>query len=281
MATIKATHRGNCQVCGRQHHVVGVVLAKHGYTVDYGYFSGTCRGSDNRPVQTDRTITDDTVTGLGVYAAQRAADAEKLKAGDTHPTKIKTGEKFNTTTRRFEPVLIDFAAGTPVQQHDAVQAAIARAESEAGHARAHAVSLKKMADELHGKPLVAIDDFRKAQDEARAAKRTTAVVDMKAATVSGTFGSKAARKEELDKISRKFEKEYDKIREVYLALPRDAEGRRVATEQQTEVYYGCHYPHEFTAKRRAAVLKAFPQCADIVAELDTLVAARNAVKSAP
>ena len=48
----KATHNGTCQACGRSQAVrANGRLAKHGYTVDYGYFSGTCSGSDKAPLE--------------------------------------------------------------------------------------------------------------------------------------------------------------------------------------------------------------------------------------
>jgi hypothetical protein len=41
----KATHSGSCQACGAQQKLPGGVLAKHGYTTKWGFFSGTCQGS--------------------------------------------------------------------------------------------------------------------------------------------------------------------------------------------------------------------------------------------
>ena len=42
------THRGHCQLCGRVQAIDSAsgITAKHGYTVEFGYFSGTCPGSD-------------------------------------------------------------------------------------------------------------------------------------------------------------------------------------------------------------------------------------------
>ena len=54
------THTGTCQLCGREHAVnekTGVI-AKHGYTVDYGFFSGTCRGAGCQPLQISREDLD-------------------------------------------------------------------------------------------------------------------------------------------------------------------------------------------------------------------------------
>jgi hypothetical protein len=256
---------------------MGTVLAKHGYTVEYGYFNGTCRGSDRQPIQTERTITDATIVGLGKFAAECDESAANLRAGTTHPSRIKTGEKLNPATSRYEAVYIAWEAGSDYQKLQAVERAVNGAERDASHARAHARSLKKMAEELHGTALVAIDDFRKAADEAKARKAAKPTVDVKAATVSGAFGSKAARKEELDKINRLYSKQIDALQAIYLALP--SHERELG--KRTEVYYAPMYPHQWKAKHSALALKEFPQAAAIVAEIEQLVAAREAVKAAP
>lgn len=53
---MKATHLGTCQICGAEQKLPGNVLAKHGYTKRWGFFSGTCAGSHYLPfeVSTDR-----------------------------------------------------------------------------------------------------------------------------------------------------------------------------------------------------------------------------------
>lgn len=272
-----ATHRGNCQVCGHQQHVVGTVLAKHGYTVKNGYFNGTCRGSGRQPIQTERTITDATIVGLGKFAAECDKSAANLRTGTTHPSRIRTGETLNPATTRYEAVYIDWAVGSDSQKLQSVERAILEAERDASHARVHARSLKKMADELHGTPLVAIDDFRKAADEAKARKAAKPTVDVKAAKVHGTFGSKAARKQELVKLGRRYDKARGAIQNLCLAIPHDQR-----TEAQNALYYGMpHDLHNWRVKHSAQVIKEFPQAAEFVAEIEQLVAAREAVKDAP
>lgn len=50
-----ATHKGHCQICDRLQMLPGGMIAKHGYTVknrgNWGFFSGTCFGSDNLPYE--------------------------------------------------------------------------------------------------------------------------------------------------------------------------------------------------------------------------------------
>ena len=62
----KHTHRGHCQVCGNAQAVnkeTGM-LAKHGYTVEHGFFEGECPGSHNLPIEHDHTMTDDIIGDL-------------------------------------------------------------------------------------------------------------------------------------------------------------------------------------------------------------------------
>jgi hypothetical protein len=244
-------------------------LAKHGYTVEFGYFQGTCRGSRRPPVQQDRAITDATIVGLGEYAKECDASAERFGSGAALPKRIKTGEKLNRVTYKYEPVYIEFATGTADQQRTAIGLAIAECESDARHARAHARDLKKMADELHGTPLVLIVDEPKV-------KVAKPVVDVKAGTVTGSFGSKAARKAELDKITRAYEKQIRALQDICLSIPHDQR-----SEEQSEVYYAPMYPHHWKPKHSALALKVFPQAAGIMVAIEELVAAREVVKNAP
>ena len=62
----KHTHRGTCQVCGSQQAVNNEtgMMAKHGYTVEHGFFEGECPGSHNLPLESDRTMTDNIIGDL-------------------------------------------------------------------------------------------------------------------------------------------------------------------------------------------------------------------------
>ncbi len=52
MNTMKATHYGTCQACGRVQKLPGPgVLSKHGYNVAHGFFSGVCAGSGELPYE--------------------------------------------------------------------------------------------------------------------------------------------------------------------------------------------------------------------------------------
>lgn len=48
---MKSTHKGHCQACGRLQMLPSGKLAKHGYNVKHGFFSGVCAGSGSLPFE--------------------------------------------------------------------------------------------------------------------------------------------------------------------------------------------------------------------------------------
>jgi hypothetical protein len=63
------THRGHCQACGRVQAVdtANNLLAKHGYTVDFGYFDGVCTGSDRKPLEVDKSFAEATIVRISEW----------------------------------------------------------------------------------------------------------------------------------------------------------------------------------------------------------------------
>jgi hypothetical protein len=47
----KATHKGECQICGRQQKLPGGLLSLHGYTKRWNWFEGTCPGARCQPFE--------------------------------------------------------------------------------------------------------------------------------------------------------------------------------------------------------------------------------------
>ena len=68
----KATHNGTCQCCGNS-QAVSPVLSNHGYTVDFGYFNGICRGSNAQPLEESRELCDKLVSELRNESQRLAA----------------------------------------------------------------------------------------------------------------------------------------------------------------------------------------------------------------
>lgn len=106
----KATHNGTCQVCGNVQAHNGS-MAKHGYTVDWGFFNGVCRGSDRPALELDKSIAEQTILDCNAEAARLEAltlDDIKLvpirvrvQAGVSR-TEMVTAEEFDSKKDRFE-----------------------------------------------------------------------------------------------------------------------------------------------------------------------------------
>lgn len=278
------THRGTCQACG---HIQAVdnasqLIAKHGYTVDWGYFNGTCRGSGKRPAEQDITLTMSVIRFCNETAADHDGNVIALQDGTLvpktferyNPTKIVThksqhGGREYTTTGGNDTLPI--ALASQGERAKAIALAIHEHEMHASGLRSHAVNLTRFVLVRLGKPLYLASDLDKP-----VVKAPPPVVDVARAEVVGTFKTKAARKEALDKLSRAYDKCRDKLQNTYLAL---CEAER--TQAKTDVYYGPYQLNHWRPKHSAAVLKEFPALASTVAEIEALVKARDAVKAAP
>lgn len=269
------THRGTCQACGSVQAVDNAsgLVAKHGYTVEGHYFNGTCQGSGKKPAEWNTAFTHTIIA----FCVETAA------GHDDGITDLMNGTVVPKTFARYNPLkvvthksgnggydILPIALAGQGERVKAIQLAIHEHEMHAADLRRHADRLTRDVLPRLGKPLYAVADM------VPAAKPAAPMVDVKTATVVGTFRTKAARKDALDKLSRQYDKAVDVIQNVYLALPA---GER--TQAKTEIYYSFSGLHNWNARRAADVLAEFPSLADTVAQIDALYLAREAVKCAP
>ena len=54
----RATHKGTCQVCGREQMLPRSNLSLHGYQVKWNMFTGTCPGSEELPFEQDKALAE-------------------------------------------------------------------------------------------------------------------------------------------------------------------------------------------------------------------------------
>lgn len=78
---MKATHDGTCQVCGNYQKLPGGNLSKHGYTKQWGFFSGTCWGAENLPFEQSKDLIDLSIARAKQSLADTEAESAALKAG--------------------------------------------------------------------------------------------------------------------------------------------------------------------------------------------------------
>lgn len=164
---MKATHNGTCQACGRSQAVrANGRLAKHGYTVDYGYFSGTCSGSDKQPLELETSHNIATVAAIRVWANEQdqKAAGEILKvvvdvyvSGTArsighHENQVMNREQFIEYTKKFSGAQGDAA------WNDKVEAFKDFLKRNATHARKDADLLDALRGEVFGNDLQARED---------------------------------------------------------------------------------------------------------------------------
>ena len=85
----KHTHKGTCQVCGSVQAVNNKtgMIAKHGYTVDWGMFQGECPGSHELPIEKSQELTVCVISSI-------QSQLNGIKLIDLKPLKYNCGEEF-------------------------------------------------------------------------------------------------------------------------------------------------------------------------------------------
>jgi len=286
-------HIGHCQACGaRQVVIPGQVMAKHGYKVKgFGFFMGVCRGSGQAPLEVSRDFLDVTIVALTDYAARADQAGADLASGKRFPSDVQKMDErqngvwtegyyqkrpYNPKGDKWidkQPVMVEWADASAIERSKGIEEAAYDAAREARNARDHIKGLHDLAARVHGQPLT--DRWA-----AKPAKVEPVKVDVAAVIETGacqaTFKTKAARKEALEQVSRQFEKLAQAIRNLHLAIP-----HAERTKAGDEVYFGIpHQPNHWRAKHAAATLAVFPEAAPIIAEIEKVVAARDAIKAA-
>jgi hypothetical protein len=149
---MKATNqiRGNCQLCGHQQATTGFAMAKHGYTVEYGYFSGVCRGDQHAPLQNDRSVADRVIAQVRAEADDFIVKAEKVKAGEISPKVVFRTDIWRNKTE------VPFAEATVSEQNSARNTFEWALRGRASAARQFADHLERCAGLYHGTALVEV-----------------------------------------------------------------------------------------------------------------------------
>lgn len=159
--TLKHTHKGTCQACGRAQAFYRGTVAKHGYTVTYGFFNGVCRGAEAKPLEHDKTLTEATIVALGEFAAQCDKRAAALKSGELEPEFYNSHydrqlcKNVRTVCARHEVKFAHYETQEQVIRQQ-IDLAIHYAERDARFARADAALLRQLIETRHGQPLIPV-----------------------------------------------------------------------------------------------------------------------------
>lgn len=79
---MKATHYGSCQACGCRQKLPGGVLALHGYTTAWGFFSGICAGSKHLPFEVSCDLIKSTIERTQALLTSTQDEIESLKLNE-------------------------------------------------------------------------------------------------------------------------------------------------------------------------------------------------------
>lgn len=150
MQTVQIQTRGICQCCGREQAIVNGKMAKHGYTVECGWFQGVCAGKNFAPMQVSRTETDSMVAQVRKEVAEFIAQADRVASGDLKPTTI-------VRSPRFKKEVVAFADAQPWEQTEAVKNMEFTFRRNAEMGVDFANMMEKIANEFHGKELVKVE----------------------------------------------------------------------------------------------------------------------------
>jgi hypothetical protein len=74
----KATHSGECQLCGRKQKLPKGHLSLHGYTKEWGFFNGTCTGSRHKPYEESCDQITFRIPHMVQLIADQTQEIEKL-----------------------------------------------------------------------------------------------------------------------------------------------------------------------------------------------------------
>lgn len=80
-----ATHQGECQGCGRVQKLPGGSLSLHGYTVEWGFFNGTCGGAKHLPYELSCDYCKACIVSAAASREASLAAAKKYRREITDP----------------------------------------------------------------------------------------------------------------------------------------------------------------------------------------------------
>jgi len=159
----KHTHRAHCQVCGAQQAVDNKTgkLAKHGYTVEHGFFEGECPGSHNLPIEVDHTMTDNIIEDLGRQADRIEAQiAVGIKAVPYRYREGSTEKVVMVTRDTFESVLADLGKvvhNADYQWQNGVDLHVWRLQKQVTFLHDHCEMMTKLIDKRFGADMIPVE----------------------------------------------------------------------------------------------------------------------------
>jgi len=178
------THRAHCQLCAAVQaiNVQTGIVAKHGYSVDNGYFNGVCPGSDKMNLHVERSFADSEVAAARAKASKYRNRADRFETKVDHPKfawdggftyhiPLKPREEFardSDYTAKWTPLeprrrMVAWVDASYAYQEKARNEAIEALRRDAELATRYADTVEHWANRIHGK----VDPYQKRDLEPR------------------------------------------------------------------------------------------------------------------
>lgn len=145
-------YRGHCPHCGRQ-QAVNDGMAKHGYTVDWGYFHGTCAGAGLPPIEQYPQGATVWAARLREISDRKADEALKYEQGELEPEGMR--QRYSEFGRR-KVRIIPYAELNDRQKRECRAITAGEARHVSKELRALADYLDRLVAEVGGQPLLEV-----------------------------------------------------------------------------------------------------------------------------
>lgn len=100
----KSSHLGECQICGSRQCLPNGRLAKHGYSVEWGFFSGVCHGAGYLPFEQEKAELERVVRSIEKQVVACSARIAELNDGlqgfDSHVARYARSLAAENSSRR-------------------------------------------------------------------------------------------------------------------------------------------------------------------------------------
>lgn len=159
--------RGHCQMCGRL-QAAEPRMAKHGYTVEHGWFQGVCAGAGYEPLELSRGELDGFVVNLRTWADEADDRALKLEQREVDPEgEWVSYSEMGRRKRKLKP----YAELKEWEKTQCRASEVYSLRSKAKHFRQHAEMMLDLAEKVHGTELLEVSKPEAAPRIMRGEKR--------------------------------------------------------------------------------------------------------------
>lgn len=156
--------RGICQICGREQAVRNKGnITHHGYTIEYGWFHGTCPGQQHKPLQVDKSETERQIKDITNELPVIEKLIRDLESGKKHPLKVVKSKRGYGRNQTIEWMTWEEAG--EFARRDALSTAVYAEKQRLKAGKDTITFLKGLIQTYYGKELKVVEKTEKKKME--------------------------------------------------------------------------------------------------------------------